>query len=264
MLSRYAIEKHGLSIRQACRLTNISRTAFYYQPKLKDDDKIISKLRLLAESKPRWGFGKMFNWLRRKGYPWNHKRVYRIYCELELNIKIKPKKRLPSRNPKPLKQPRWPNQCWSLDFMQDSFITGRSFRVFHALDDFNRELLATEIDTSLPSARVTRVLDQIAQWRGYPETVRVDNGPEFISRNMEKWAKAHNVLIDFIEPGKPAQNAYIERFNRTYREDILDLYLFRNLTEVIDISSEWFYEYNEDRPHESLDNMTPYEYLEQI
>lgn len=261
-MAHYAIEAHGLSIRQACRVVKISRTAFYYRSKLSDDEKIAAKLRLLAEAKPRWGFGKMFPWLRRKGYSWNHKRVHRIYCDLKLNIRTKPKKRLPSRNPQPLAQPKSANCCWSLDFMHDSLITGRPFRIFHVLDDFNRELLGTEIDTSLPTERVIRTLEQIADWRGYPEYVRVDNGPEFISSKLTAWAERNNVIIDFIEPGKPAQNAYIERFNRTYREDVLDLYLFRTLTEVRELSSEWSYEYNSERPHESLNNMTPYEYLQ--
>ena len=145
--------------------------------------------------------------------------------------------------------------------MHDSLITGRAFRIFHVLDDFNRELLGTEIDTSLPTERVIRTLEQIADWRGYPEYVRVDNGPEFISGKLTAWAERNKVIIDFIEPGKPAQNAYIERFNRTYREDVLDLYLFRTLTEVRKLSSEWSNEYNGERPHESLNNMTPYEYL---
>jgi len=260
-LARYAIETHGLSIRQACGALNISRTAFFYEPKLNDDGKIAAKLLVLAEAKPRWGFGKMFPWLRRKGYRWNHKRVHRIYCELNLNIRKKPKKRLPSRNPKPLVQPESPNVSWSLDFMHDSLITGKPFRIFHVLDDFNRELLGTEIDTSLPTERVIRVLNQIAEWRGYPETIRVDNGPEFISAKLSAWAERKGVRIDFIEPGKPSQNAYIERFNRTYREEVLDLYLFRTLTEVREISSEWMDEYNSDRSHESLNDMTPYEYL---
>ena len=107
-----------------------------------------------------------------------------------------------------------------------------------------------------------QALEQIADWRGYPEYVRVDNGPEFISGKLAAWAERNNVIIDFIEPGKPAQNAYIERFNRTYREDVLDMYLFRTLTEVRELSSEWSYEYNSERPHESLNNMTPYEYLQ--
>lgn len=260
-MARYAIQAHGLTIRQACRVVKVSRSAFYYDPKLKDDEKIAAKLLVLAERKPRWGFGKMFAWLRRRGYSWNHKRVYRVYGELRLNIRTKPKKRLPSRNPQPLAQPKSANVCWSLDFMHDSLITGERFRILHVLDDFNRELLSTEIDTSLPAERVIRVLDHIAEWRGYPEYIRVDNGPEFISGKLAEWAAGNEVRIDFIEPGKPFQNAYIERFNRTYREEVLDLHLFRTLREVKELSSEWAYEYNSDRPHESLNDMTPYEYL---
>ena len=260
-MALYAIEAHGLAIRQACQVVGISRTAFYYEPKLNDDEKIEAKLRLLAKEKLRWGFGKMFPWLRRRGYGWNHKRVHRIYCAMKLNLRTKPKKRLPSRNPQPLAQPRSANVCWSLDFMHDSLLTGRSFRILHVLDDFNRELLGTEIDTSLSAERVIRVLEQIAAWRGYPEYIRVDNGPEFISRKLAEWAERNRVTIDFIEPGKPSQNAYIERFNRTYREEVLDLYLFRTLKEARELSSEWMYEYNSERPHESLDDMTPYEFL---
>ena len=180
---------------------------------------------------------------------------------MKLNIRTKPKRRLPSRNPQPLVQPKAANCCWSLDFMHDSLISGRPFRILHVLDDFNRELLGTEIDTSLPAQRVIRVLERIAQWRGYPEYIRVDNGPEFISGKLAEWAKGNGVIIDFIEPGKPAQNAYIERFNRTYREEVLDLYLFRTLKDARELSSDWLYEYNSERPHESLNDMTPYEYL---
>ena len=126
--------------------------------------------------------------------------------------------------------------------MHDSLISGRPFRILHVLDDFNRELLGTEIDTSLPAQRVIRVLERIAQWRGYPEYIRVDNGPEFISGKLAEWAKGNGVIIDFIEPGKPAQNAYIERFNRTYREEVLDLYLFRTLKDARELTSDWLYE----------------------
>ena len=129
------------------------------------------------------------------------------------------------------------------------------------IDDFNRESLGIEIDYSLPSGRVVRVLDQVAQWRGYPKYLRVDNGPEFIAKKLGEWAELHGVILDFIEPGKPAQNAYIERFNRTYREDVLDMYLFSNLGQVRDITTRWRYDYNSDRPHESLNDMTPWDFL---
>ncbi len=163
-------------------------------------------------------------------------------------------------------QPLWANTCWSMDFMRDSLVSGGSYRTLNIIDDFNREALGIEIDRSLPAERVTRKLDCIAEWRGYPKYIRVDNGPEFISHKLHQWAEKHHVDLDFINPGKPAQNAYIERFNRTYREDVLDLYLFSDLDEVRERTTRWMYEYNAERPHESLGheslgNKTPYEFL---
>ena len=152
------------------------------------------------------------------------------------------------------------NICWSVDFMHDSLASGRAFRTFNVIDDFNREALAIEIDTSLPAARVVRVLDMLAAWRGYPQCLRSDNGPEFISQKLEEWAEEHDILLNFIQPGKPAQNAYIERFNRTYREEVLDLYLFGSLAEARAITEEWLEEYNAIRPHEALGGLSPCQY----
>lgn len=238
----------------------VSRTAFRYQPKRRDDNEIAACLVRLAEDRPRWGYRKMFQRLRSQGYGWNHKRVRRVYRELQLNLRAKPKKRLPKRHPVPLAQPASSNISWSVDFMRDNLQSGRTFRTFNVIDDFNREALSIEIDTSLPAARAVRVLDTIASWRGYPQRLRLDNGPELISKKLASWAKAHDVVLDFIEPGKPAQNGYIERFNRTYREEVLDLYLFSNLAEVREISELWLEEYNAIRPHDSLDGQTPYQY----
>lgn len=215
----------------------------------------------LSDSHKRWGFGLMFRWLRRQGYSWNHKRVYKIYCELALNIRIKPKKRLPVRNPVPLHQPSNPNAFWSMDFMSDALACGKKFRTLNVLDDFNRESLAIEIDYSLPAERVVRVLEQIALTRGFPAFIRVDNGPELISQRLLTWAEQHGVTINYIQPGKPAQNGYIERFNRTYREDVLDQYCFSNLNEVREITEDWMNMYNGQRPHSSLGNKTPWEFL---
>lgn len=249
-----------MSARQACGLMGISRTAYRYEAKKPDDQEIQEQLRNLAERKPRWGFGKMKDYLKHQGYCWNHKRVYRVYCEMKLNLRVKPKKRLPTREPKPLEQPQAANQSWSLDFMSDSLTSGRAFRTLNILDDFNREVLWIEIDTSLPALRVIRVLDMIASWRGYPSQIRMDNGPELISQRLAQWAEANGVELAFIEPGKPAQNAYIERFNRTFREDVLDAYLFNTLLEVRNITEEWIEEYNAIRPHDALEGLPPYEY----
>ena len=162
----------------------------------------------------------MMSKIKQMGYPWNHKRVYRIYCELSLNIRVKPKKRIVGREAKPLVQPLQPNICWSIDFMSDSLISGRKFRTLNVIDDYNREALLIKPSLSLPSSYVTKLLEQLIAEKGLPDMFRIDNGPEFISDCFKKWAKANNILLHYIQPGKPAQNGFIERFNRTYREDI--------------------------------------------
>jgi putative transposase len=214
----------------------------------------------MAEVHPRWGLRKMHVWLRNNGYPWNHKRVRRVYRMLKLNLRRKPKKRLPTRSPQPLSQPNAANVSWSMDFMRDSLSSGRSFRTFNVLDDYNREALWIEIDTSLPAERVIRCLELIAAERSYPQRLRLDNGPEFIARKLADWAAQHNIVLDFIQPGKPAQNAYIERFNRTYRTEVLDFYLFDTLAEVRAITKQWLDEYNHRRPHEALGGLPPAQY----
>jgi putative transposase len=259
-LAAYAIETHGLSERHACRLMNLSRSVLRYEHRKSDDSEIAAQLRQLAERKPRWGCGKMFQRLRNQGYRWNHKRVRRVYREERLNLRVKPKKRLPRRQPTPLAQPQSANESWSVDFMSDRLHSGCTFRTFNVIDDFNREALAIEVDTSLPSGRVIRVLDTVAAWRGYPRRLRADNGPELIAQQLARWAETNEVVLDFIEPGKPAQNAYIERFNRTYREDVLDMVLFSSLAEAREITAQWLEEYNAIRPHEALGGMTPYQY----
>ncbi len=247
-----------MSIRQACRTLSLSRTVFRYQPDTRRDEAVIQRLTEVAERYPRYGFKKLFQVLRRQGHVWNHKRVYRIYCLLKLNFRRKGKQRLPVRNPAPLATPEALNQSWSIDFMHDALTCGRRFRTFNVVDDFNREALAIEIDLNIPAQRVVRVLDRIVANRGYPLKMRMDNGPELIS--LAQWAEDHGVMLEFIKPGKPTQNAFIERFNRTYRTEILDFYLFRTLNEVREITERWLNEYNSERPHESLNNLTPEEY----
>ena len=252
---------HRLSIRRSCAAVRLSRSVYGYRPNKSRDEEVIKALESAVDRYPRYGFGKLFLILRRAGYTWNHKRVYRIYCELKLNIRRKGKKRLPNRNPQPLSVPETVNQSWSADFMSDALYCGRRFRTFNVVDDFNREVLAIEIDLNLPASRVIRTLDQIALWRGYPAQLRLDNGPEFVSLALADWAERHGIHLAFIQPGKPMQNGYIERFNRTYRTEVLDFYIFKSLSQVRNITEKWRQEYNSERPHESLDNLTPSEYL---
>lgn len=215
----------------------------------------------LAEKHIRWGFDKMRAAVKAQGYEWNHKRIRRVYCELKLNLRVKPKKRLPSREKRILEQPANPNYCWSIDFMSDALLTGQRFRTFNVLDDFNRECLGLFINKNMPARAVTNYLDLIAESRGYPKAIRLDNGPEFIAKIFLQWAKLRGIEIMHIQPGKPAQNAFIERFNRTYREDVLDAYWFGSINEVRKITDEWLNDYNYHRPHSSLNNLTPKEFL---
>lgn len=257
----YARETHKLSLTAACEMLGISRSVYRYRPQLNKDLPVVEAIQQVIEENPGFGFPKTFKTLRRRGHPWNHKRVHRVYCLLRLNRRRKGKRRLPTRHPQPLAVPPMANQTWSMDFMSDVLMFGRRFRTFNVVDDFNRESLAIEVDLNLPAPRVIRVLDRIASQRGYPERVRMDNGPEFVSVALAGWAEDHDVQLEFIQPGRPMQNSYIERFNRTYRDEVLDLYLFRSLSEVRDITSYWMTKYNEERPHDALQDMAPVEYL---
>lgn len=239
----------------------LSRAVFAYQATPRDDMPVITALLELVEAFPRYGFPKYFAVLRRKGCAWNHKRVHRIYRELNLHLRRKGKRRLPSRKPVRLEVQTAANLCWSMDFMSDSLMSGRCFRTFNVLDDYSREILAIEVDTNLPAPRIIRVLERVAAWRGYPAKLRMDNGPELISVQLAGWAEEHGVELEFIQPGKPTQNSYVERFNRTFRDEILNFYVFSRLSEVREIVDNWIFEYNEQRPHESLGNLTPEEFV---
>ena len=254
-------DEHKVSIKLSCRLCSLNESSYYYKSKQGQSDEVIKKeLQELAEKHLRWGFDKMMPAIRQKGYRWNHKRVYRVYTGLGLNLRKKLRKRLPCREAVALVQPLYANCCWSIDFMTDVLRDRRQFRTLNVLDDYNREILLIEPSFSLPAFHVTRLLDQLGETRGYPAMIRVDNGPEFISKQFQGWAKSRGILVHYIQPGKPAQNAYIERFNRTYREDILDAYYFDSLREVKTLTREWMNSYNEDRPHEALNNLSPFNF----
>ena len=254
-------QAHGLSERRACAAVNLRRSVYRYCRRPSRDGELIKLLLELAHQRPEEGFPKLFKRLRRQGRRWNHKRVHRVYCSLKLNKRRKGKRRLPTRNPTPFQVPEAMNECWSADFMSDALWEGRRFRTFNVVDDFNREGLLIEIDFNLPAPRVVRELDRIAAYRGYPTKLRLDNGPELISLALAEWAEEHDVRLEFIEPGKPMQNGFIERFNRTYRQAVLDMYVFQSLKEVREQTEKWLKEYNEERPHDALGDMTPREYL---
>lgn len=257
------VDLHNLSIRQACRIVNIPRSTYQYKIKNNDDDlQIIQLLGELVEKHPSIGFWKCFHRIRRQGHQWNHKRVYRVYTQMKLNIRRRAKKRLPARVKQALFQPEKINQVWSIDFMSDSLWNGRRYRLLNIIDDFNREVLSIEADTSLPTLRVIKVLDKLIFSRGIPEMIRVDNGPEFISNRLDAWCKDHKIQLVFIQPGKPMQNGYIERLNGSLRRELLNAYVFRTINEVRLQVDQWKNDYNYYRPHESLNNKTPIQMID--
>ena len=258
-MAKWAVETRGASIRQACVDFTISETCFRYQAKLVDENAVVADwLVRLTHNQRNWGFGLCFLYLRNvQNFTWNHKRVYRIYGELELNLRIKPRKRIVREIPQPLTAPEAINCVWSMDFMHDQLSDGRNFRLFNVLDDFNREGLGIEVDLSLPSERVIRSLEQIIAWRGKPGVLRCDNGPEYISLALQSWAYDQGIRLEYIQPGNPQQNAYIERYNRTVRYDWLAQFLWESIEQVQGSATCWLWTYNNERPNMAIGGITP-------
>lgn len=252
---------HKISTHRACKLFELEPSVYHYKKQKRDDSEIEDSLRTLAESHTNWGFWLMFYHLRMRNCQWNHKRVYRVYTNMKLSKRRKYKRRLPSRIKEPLLQPLMPNLAWSMDFMHDSLNYGRTFRSFNVIDDFNREALNITIDTALNSHRIIRELNQLIDWRGKPEKIRVDNGPEFVAAAMAEWAKSNAIELQFIQKGKPQQNAFIERFNRTYRTEVLDAYAFESMRDVRQLTHSWMWIYNNERPHSALQYHTPTQFM---
>lgn len=258
-MAKTAVSQHGVGIRLACSAFGISQTCYRYQAVLSsENEEIADYLIRLTHNQRNWGFGLCFLYLRNvKGFGWNHKRVYRIYRELELNLRIKPKKRLVRERPEPLEVPQQMNDTLSMDFMHDQLADGRSYRLFNVIDDFNREGLVMEVGLSLPAERVIRALEQMIEWRGKPRVIRCDNGPEYISGKLLAWAAKQGICIQHIQPGKPQQNAYVERYNRTVRYDWLNQHLFESIEEVQEFATRWLWSYNHERPNMALGGITP-------
>jgi putative transposase len=257
------VTEHHLSVVRACRLVRLTRAAWYRPPpdRLLRDAPVIDALTAQVDQNPRWGFWKLYDRLRNLGQPWNAKRVHRIYCALRLNRARRTKRRIPRRPRVPLLAPARLNQTWALDFMYDTLYDGRVFRTLNVLDQGNREGLAIEVGFSLPSRRVVGVLEQLTALHGVPATLRVDNGPEFVALHLHDWAERHGVTLAFIQPGKPAQNAFIERFNQTYRTEVLDAHVFQSLHDARGITADWLRRYNTERPHDSLGRVPPLTFL---
>jgi len=235
----------------------MQRSGWYYQS-CKNDQEVINKLQQYADLYPTRGFDEYYGMIRNEALLWNRKRVLRIYRSLKLGLRRKRKRRLPARVKQPLQQQQQPNKSYSMDFMSDALSTGRKLRVLNIMDDCTRESLAAYADFSIPAEKVVTVLQDVIAERGVtPDQIRVDNGPEFLSKVFTGWCNKKGIEIKFIQPGRPMQNGYIERLNRTFREDILDAYQFETLEQVRILSDEWQHTYNHLHPHKSLKRKTP-------
>lgn len=255
---RLAGETYGLSQRRACRLIAAPRATIRYRSRPDETTPLRERLRALASERPRAGYRTLWRWLRREGWPVNHKRVHRLYRLDGLALRRRRRKRVAVLR-RPLLIPTRCNQRWSMDFMRDTLASSRPFRTFNVVDDASRESLSIEVDHSLPGARIVRVLDAIVARRGRPDVLVCDNGPEFVGRALDAWAYARGVRLHFIAPGKPTQNAFIESFNGRFREECLDQHWFVSLEDARRTIEAWRIEYNTERPHGSLNNRTPEE-----
>jgi putative transposase len=259
-------QEHGLSVTRACSSARLSRAA-YYKPVMDRsaaDAEIVAALNELIAVELRWGFWKCYDRLRQMGKRWNHKRVYRVYCQLRLNQKRRAKRRLVQRPRQPLLVTAVINAVWALDFMHDRLYSGRAFRTLNVIDEADRGGLGIDIATSIPASRLIRFMEQLIEIHGRPLAIRCDNGSELTSHDFTEWCQIKGIEIRFIQPGKPDQNAFIERFNRTYREEVLTPYLFDSIEDVRQITDEWLERYNEIRPHDALGSLPPARYRERL
>jgi len=253
-------EAQGLSERRWCRLVGMGRTSCRYQPRRQEPEGLRERLRSLAAERRRFGYRRLTVMLQREGWAVNHKRVYRLYGEEGLAVRRRKRKGLKGVPRVALTVPRRPQERWSMDFVSDSFSDGRKFRSLNIVDDYSRECLVTEVDTSIPGARVVRVLERLRERRGLPEVMVMDNGPEFAGKALDAWAYQRGVNLQFIEPGKPVQNAFIESFNGRFRDECLNEHWFISLEDARRKIEAWREDYNQVRPHSSLGNQTPQEF----
>ena len=253
-----------MSAKRACGLMTLQRST-YYRKSVKDPQSALrQRLKELAGDRPRFGYRRLHVLLAREGWQVNHKRVHRLYQEEGLGLRIKAKKRRAKRVRVPEPPANAPNECWSLDFVHDRLVDGRQIRALTAIDNCTRESLCIEVDYSLPAHRVTEALDRVIAVRGKPAVIRTDNGTEFTSTQFDRWAWGNRIRLDYIEPGKPTQNGLIESFNGRLRDECLRTAWFETLATAQEIIEKWRQDYNNTRPHSSLGNLAPTQYLAQL
>ena len=253
----YVMASHALGLTRACGLMGISRSLYRYASKRPDDKALKERLCELAGQKRRYGYRRLHVLLCREGWVINRKRTYRVYHAADLMVRRRKRKRIAGVERQVKVMAVAPNQSWSMDFVSDGFVGGRRLRCLNIVDDFTKECLAIEVDTSLPGRRVASVLERLAESRGLPQSVTVDNGPEFVSKALDEWAYRNQLKLRFIEPGKPQQNAYIESFNGKFRDECLNEHWFLSMHHARQVIAAWRQEYNDERPHSSLGYLTP-------
>ena len=260
--TRWVQTSFALSERRACRLLELSVSSFRYKSRSASIEGLRERLIALARERPRFGYRRLHVLLRREGYEINHKRVHRLYRREDLMVRRKARKRIAAGKRVPLPPPSRVNERWSLDFVSDQLADGRVYRTLNVVDDFTRECRAIEVDTSLTGARVARVLNELCAEHGKPKAVVMDNGPELTSKALDAWAYRQGVELRFIQPGKPIQNAFVESFNGKFRDECLSEHWFASLGEARQVIEDWRIDYNQFRPHSSLDELTPEQFRE--
>lgn len=253
-------KSRGISQRGACVLVKLHRSTCRYAKRRKDPEELVARLRELASERPRFGYRRLHLLLQREGRRVNRKLVYRLYKREGLQVRRRPRRKLRANRPMPLLALVRPNQRWAMDFVHDWLGDGRKLRTLNVVDTYTRECLAIEVDTSLTGGRVARVLDALVEKYGVPDGITVDNGPEFISRALDRWAFEHRVTLHFIQPGKPMQNGHVESFNGRFRDECLSQAHFPTLARARVEIEIWRVDYNCNRPHSALANRTPEEF----
>ncbi len=263
-LSLGDLEDYPVTRRRACRLVLLVRSTYYYQSRKEDDRAVRMRLKELAYARPRYGYERLTILLRREGWKVNHKRVYHIYREEGLMVRIKRgKKRAAQWRLKPLPATRV-NEHWSIDLMSDQLADGRRFRIFTAVDQFSRECVCLQMRQSLPAQAITEALDRAIENHGQPQVITLDNGTEFASNHFDRWVYQRGIKLNFITPGRPVENGFIESFNGRFRDECLNLHWFSSLGEARELIERWRYEYNNSRPHSRLENLAPTQYIAEL
>lgn len=253
----YLQQQHHCSQRRACRLLQLSRATARRRPRAREAGALRQRLREVAAQRPRFGYRRLTALLRRAGGPINHKRVYRHDCAEGLQVPRRRRKRVAIHRPATCPSSTGANQEWAMDFVHDTTASGQPFRALTMVDTYTRECHALEVARCLPSERVIRVLERLMMLHGRPERIRVDNGPEFVSRALDQWASRHRIELHFITPGKPMENGQIESFNGTFRDECLNQHWFLDLADAQQITEAWRSDYNTVRPHSALGNLPP-------